>query len=128
MSDEGVETQGFRKSTVQWPQPTRRYWFNSKWVTSHMNVGNEKPFCRGNAADLNELKPRPYQVALEEKASGGKMEELNGMQEDVWGLVLIVPWSKARLDATNKPVARPKSQSDLKGELCSLALSVPFDI
>lgn len=28
----------------------------------------------GNAADLNELKPRPYQVALEEKASGGKME------------------------------------------------------
>ncbi|KAI4545515.1 hypothetical protein MG293_005781 [Ovis ammon polii] len=39
------------------------------WVTSHMQVGNEKPFCR----------------------------ELNGLQEDIWGLVLIVPWSKARL-------------------------------
>ena len=32
MSDQGVETQGFRKSTVQWPQPTRRYWFNSEVI------------------------------------------------------------------------------------------------
>ena len=38
--------------------------------------------------------------------------ELNGMQEDVWGLVLIVPWSKARL-VSQRELRTPVVHRDL---------------